>query len=181
MPPTEGLPILAAISDRAPLPQSGHKRLPKLATTCGEATSMALTASASISRVSIPPNLATDSKVSRTQHSECTNQFLPVFLNRFGNHRCLYNWPQTPQTNQQNASRRLPSPVDEFAEILVGRNQHALRSPALSLNTVSSTTPGDISATYATRWPSRRSRSTIWRSTLSSARNVTERLSQEGR
>src|SRR2546423_727314 len=57
--------------------------------------------------------------------SECASQFLPMFLNRSGNHCCLPRWSQTPQTDQQNAGRRLPLPEDEFAEILVSRDQHA--------------------------------------------------------
>jgi hypothetical protein len=71
--------------------------------------------------------LATNSKVSRAQHSECANQFVTVFLNRSRDDRCLPDWGQTPPTDQQTTGRRLPLPEDEFAEILVSRDQHARR------------------------------------------------------
>jgi hypothetical protein len=61
-----------------------------------------------------------------TQHSKGARQFPPMFLNGSGD-RGLRGRRQTLQTDQQNAGRRLPLPKDELPEILVSRDQGALR------------------------------------------------------
>jgi hypothetical protein len=39
-----------------------------------------------------------------------------MFLNRFGDHRCLHRRPRTPQPDRRNAGGGLPPPEDEFAD-----------------------------------------------------------------
>src|SRR5713226_6644078 len=67
-------------------------------------------------------------------HSKGSRQFSPMFLNRIRDHRGLRGRRQAPQTDQQNAGRGLLLPKDELAEILVSRDQHALRVLTLTQN-----------------------------------------------